>query len=50
KETGSSDPSNSPYIDVQEEAIPGYNLILLLGVIGLISAITIKKRYKSKIS
>ncbi|MCK4287040.1 MAG: hypothetical protein KAX18_12595, partial [Candidatus Lokiarchaeota archaeon] len=52
-EAGSSDPSNSPYIDVQEpssEVIPGYNLFLLFGVIGLISAIIIKKRCKTTIS
>jgi len=51
-EAGSSDPSNSPYIDVQEpssEVIPGYNLFLLFGVIGLISAIIIKKRCKTTI-
>ena len=29
------------------ELIPGYNVFLLFGVIGLISAISIKKRYKS---
>jgi CubicO group peptidase (beta-lactamase class C family) len=51
-ETSSSDPSNSPYIDVlgpSSEAIPGYNLILLVGVIGLISAIIVKKRRKTTI-
>ncbi len=41
---GESIPSNGP------EGIPGYDLFLLFGVIGLISAIILKKRCKTTIS
>jgi hypothetical protein len=50
--TGSSNPSNCLYIDVQEEpmggteAIPGYNIIILIGAMSLISIALIKKRRK----
>jgi len=50
--TGSSNPSNCLYIDVQEEAIggrdviPGYNVIILIGTMGFISIVLIKKRRK----
>jgi len=41
---GESIPSNGP------NGIPGYDLLLLVGVIGLISAIIIKKRYRSTVA
>ncbi|MFX0000746.1 MAG: Loki-CTERM sorting domain-containing protein [Candidatus Hodarchaeota archaeon] len=44
---GSSGPSNSPFIKVQEEGIPGYSIFFLIGTLSIVVVIISKKIKKS---